>query len=116
MAVASAFIGATASRIPRSAENREDVLMELEPYVVDRIDSRLADIVLVAPIDQRNAVGKTADVSFISRDRRDDFLEELHQSLHCLHQSRLDALIAFGGLPFAYLFDELFVDRFKAIV
>src|SRR5258708_38803881 len=52
--------------VARAAEYGEDVLVKLEPYVVDRIQRRLAPGLLLPLVNQAHGPPKTADVRYVA--------------------------------------------------
>lgn len=104
------------SRIPRPADHREDVLVELEPDVVHRVDHRVAEEIVPPLIHQREATLEASHVLGIPRYDARKLSEGVRQTVNDALNALLNPFVAFALLPIGHELDELAIDGFEPVV
>src|ERR1700733_15812699 len=105
-----------ASDVSRAPENGKDVLMELEPDSMNRIDGGAANVIPLAAVDAGDAVGEAADVGLVTRDDRNDFTYRPDQAFGDLQDLRLGLRVAVAFLSVVEALDELIIQGLELVV
>src|ERR1700733_9925509 len=104
------------SDVPGTAENGKNVRMKLKPDRVDGVYARATNVIPLAAVNPRHAIGEPADVILVPRYDRHDVAHRLNQTFDNSKDLCLRLFVLVVLLPIADRFDELIVQRLEAVV